>query len=669
MSQWLLPHMKRRRFKAGEVLFRKGEVADKLIYIASGQLRLAEIDRTVGPGELLGEIGLFSPDKLRTQTLVCETDGELYEMTDEMLFPVVLSASEDRVLYRAAHRGTAAEGRSKTTGRHAAGVVLRQQERREAAMHRIAALGLCLWLAGCGMTSTVIKTDSLTFNDVIEDATNKLLVLNVLRARDKAPLHFADIPVIRESMQQSASLSILDVSGPADRHHAARQQDQRTRHPVHAELRNHERAVEGVHDRDHDADRCQDREILARSRARPAHRAAALLLGGGNHRDAVRERPRQYDQNHEFAARRRDVITRRKDIFAGAEEHKCDTQSDFERYLKLINTLQTFFAHSYKERRLLASGLNLELEKDSRSLQSFASLDQSKIQLVYDKGARAYNLYALSPEPKVAFCLSDGGASAGRGVAGYEVIGAGPSALSNKQNCFRSVVEVPAEDSTHAAIVESPLAFGGPAAVREPSRYCGIYNRFVGTQPNMATGEYPKLELRLHIRSVGEIFQFLGDLVFYQEELRRYLERNPQPGIKLNTPVTFGYCGDNPTPGCDDVFLRLDGDPCNARFSLTYRDKDYHVANFDRGGDACGPRTRPPRITRSRFLRCCTNSSVCTDPRRTSGKRPQYKCCRRLSFQTCTAHGSGIQATCYDGLASRRPLSDVPAAVYSAGQR
>jgi CRP-like cAMP-binding protein len=49
-------------------------------------LKLAEIGRKIGPGELIGEIGLFSPDKKRTQTLVCESDGELYEMTDEMIF-------------------------------------------------------------------------------------------------------------------------------------------------------------------------------------------------------------------------------------------------------------------------------------------------------------------------------------------------------------------------------------------------------------------------------------------------------------------------------------------------------------------------------------------------------------------------------------------------------
>lgn len=86
VSQWLLPHMQRRRFGAGEVLFRKGDPADRLIYIASGDLILAEIGKRIAPGELLGEIGLFSPDNRRTQTLQAETGGELYEMTGEMLF-------------------------------------------------------------------------------------------------------------------------------------------------------------------------------------------------------------------------------------------------------------------------------------------------------------------------------------------------------------------------------------------------------------------------------------------------------------------------------------------------------------------------------------------------------------------------------------------------------
>lgn len=86
LSQWLLPHMRRRTFRAGEVLFRKGDTADRIVYIARGELRLAEIGEPIRAGELIGEIGLFSPDRKRTQTIVCETEGELYEMTDEMIF-------------------------------------------------------------------------------------------------------------------------------------------------------------------------------------------------------------------------------------------------------------------------------------------------------------------------------------------------------------------------------------------------------------------------------------------------------------------------------------------------------------------------------------------------------------------------------------------------------
>ena len=86
VSQWLLPHMTRRVFKAGEVLFRKGDPADEVVYIASGEVKIPEHDQILGAGELIGEIGIFSPEKTRTQTIVCETDGELYRMTDEMIY-------------------------------------------------------------------------------------------------------------------------------------------------------------------------------------------------------------------------------------------------------------------------------------------------------------------------------------------------------------------------------------------------------------------------------------------------------------------------------------------------------------------------------------------------------------------------------------------------------
>ena len=145
-----------------------------------------------------------------------------------------------------------------------------------------------------------------------------------------------------------------------------------------------------------------------------------------------------------------------------------------------------------------------------------------------------------------------------------------------------------------------PMFFRGPAELAQASRYCGIYNRFVGIAPGAQTAKPSRLELRLYIRSVGEIFQFLGDLLHYQDEIRAQLDANPQSKLKLNTPLTFGYCSDRPEPGCDDVFLRLDGDPCNARFALAYRDKDYYVGNYNPpgGAPAGSSNCRPDRTAR-----------------------------------------------------------------------
>lgn len=85
VSQWLLPHMTRYFCKAGEMLFREGDDADFMVYVAAGEVRLEGLPTTIGAGELIGEIGLFAPDKKRTRTLICHTDCELYKMSAEML--------------------------------------------------------------------------------------------------------------------------------------------------------------------------------------------------------------------------------------------------------------------------------------------------------------------------------------------------------------------------------------------------------------------------------------------------------------------------------------------------------------------------------------------------------------------------------------------------------
>ncbi len=86
VSEWLLPHMHLHKHSAGHTLFRKGDAADCIFYLAHGKLRLEEISETLEPGALLGEIGLFSPTHVRTLTVTCETDCELYRMSDEEVY-------------------------------------------------------------------------------------------------------------------------------------------------------------------------------------------------------------------------------------------------------------------------------------------------------------------------------------------------------------------------------------------------------------------------------------------------------------------------------------------------------------------------------------------------------------------------------------------------------
>ena len=77
----LLPYMKRRSCAPSEVIFRRGDHADFMFYLASGQIRLEEFEMLIEPGALLGEIGLFASDGLRTATATSVGRSEICVLT------------------------------------------------------------------------------------------------------------------------------------------------------------------------------------------------------------------------------------------------------------------------------------------------------------------------------------------------------------------------------------------------------------------------------------------------------------------------------------------------------------------------------------------------------------------------------------------------------------
>lgn len=78
---WIKSLTTNRFAKAGEILFRKGDVADKMMFVVSGHLGILELGIELGEGQIIGELGLLAPKKVRTQTIECVTDVELLEIT------------------------------------------------------------------------------------------------------------------------------------------------------------------------------------------------------------------------------------------------------------------------------------------------------------------------------------------------------------------------------------------------------------------------------------------------------------------------------------------------------------------------------------------------------------------------------------------------------------
>lgn len=73
----LVPLMQRKACASGTVLFLKGDHAEEIYYLSAGTVDIPELGKTLEPGALFGEVGLFTPDQTRTASAVCGDDCEL----------------------------------------------------------------------------------------------------------------------------------------------------------------------------------------------------------------------------------------------------------------------------------------------------------------------------------------------------------------------------------------------------------------------------------------------------------------------------------------------------------------------------------------------------------------------------------------------------------------
>jgi CRP/FNR family transcriptional regulator, cyclic AMP receptor protein len=85
----MIPFMKTTQRPANTVLFAQDDPADTLYYVVQGQLTAVKHKVDLGPGSVIGEIGVFMPAHKRSDTIICKTDVELGS----------ISAAKARVLF------------------------------------------------------------------------------------------------------------------------------------------------------------------------------------------------------------------------------------------------------------------------------------------------------------------------------------------------------------------------------------------------------------------------------------------------------------------------------------------------------------------------------------------------------------------------------------------
>src|SRR5882757_5142528 len=86
--EWLKPFMTERKYRKGDVLFKKDDLADEMFMTLTGKFLVKEINVELPPGRLMGELGFLTPDNRRTATIECIEDGHVLTITYEKLLEI-----------------------------------------------------------------------------------------------------------------------------------------------------------------------------------------------------------------------------------------------------------------------------------------------------------------------------------------------------------------------------------------------------------------------------------------------------------------------------------------------------------------------------------------------------------------------------------------------------
>jgi cyclic nucleotide-binding protein len=92
--EWLKPFMTERKYRRGDILFRKGDAATEMFLTVTGKFLAKEIGVELPPGRLMGELGLLTPNNRRTATIECIEDGQALTITYERLLEIYFQSDQ-----------------------------------------------------------------------------------------------------------------------------------------------------------------------------------------------------------------------------------------------------------------------------------------------------------------------------------------------------------------------------------------------------------------------------------------------------------------------------------------------------------------------------------------------------------------------------------------------
>lgn len=92
--EWLKPFMTERKYRQGDLLFKKGDPANEMLMTITGKFRVNEFNIELPPGSLMGELGFLTPNNRRTATIECIEAGHVLTIQYDKLLEIYFQNPE-----------------------------------------------------------------------------------------------------------------------------------------------------------------------------------------------------------------------------------------------------------------------------------------------------------------------------------------------------------------------------------------------------------------------------------------------------------------------------------------------------------------------------------------------------------------------------------------------